>query len=83
MVYGVMQGPQPWPFFMAPSSTKYRYAARLSFSLDTDWCTNNIAEYEAMILGLLKFRAQGVKTCIVKMDSKIVADKIENDCIAK
>jgi hypothetical protein len=36
-----------------------------------------------MILGLLKFRAQGVKTCIVKMDSKIVADKIENDCIAK
>ena len=28
---------------------KYRYAASLHFALESDKCTNNIAEYEAVI----------------------------------
>ena len=44
---------------------KHRYAARLSFALESDRCTNNIAEYEAVILGLRKLRALGVTTCII------------------
>jgi hypothetical protein len=38
----------------SPTGVKYRYAARLSFALESVRCTNNIAEYEAVILGLRK-----------------------------
>jgi hypothetical protein len=44
----------------SPTGVKHRYAARLSFALESDRCTNNIAEYEAVILGLRKLRALGV-----------------------
>jgi hypothetical protein len=33
----------------SPTGVKYRYAARLSFALESDRCTNNIAEYEGVI----------------------------------
>jgi hypothetical protein len=36
----------------SPAGVKHRYAARLSFALESDRCTNNIAEYEVVILGL-------------------------------
>jgi ribonuclease HI len=67
----------------SPAGVKYRYAARLSFALESDRCTNNIVEYEAIILGLRKLRALGVTTCIVRTDSKVVADQIEKDYSAK
>jgi ribonuclease HI len=67
----------------SPTGAKYRYAACLSFALKSDKCTNNIAEYEAIILGLQKLRALEVTTCIVKIDSKIVTRQIEKDCSAK
>jgi hypothetical protein len=35
----------------SPASVKYRYAVRLSFALESDRCTNNIVEYEAIIPG--------------------------------
>jgi ribonuclease HI len=38
----------------SPSSTKLCYAARLYFTNGTDKCTNNIIEYEAILLGLQK-----------------------------
>jgi hypothetical protein len=38
----------------SPTSVKYRYVARLSFALESDRCTNNIEEYEVVILGLRK-----------------------------
>jgi hypothetical protein len=38
----------------SPTGVKYRYAACLSFALESDRCTNNIAEYEVVILGLRK-----------------------------
>jgi hypothetical protein len=57
----------------SPTGVKYRYAARLSFALESDGCTNNIAKYEVVILGLRKLRALGVTMCIVRTDSKVVA----------
>ena len=55
-----------------PSGAKYKYVVRPSFALKTDKCTTNIAEHEAIILGLRKLRVLGVKTCIVKTDSKVI-----------
>jgi ribonuclease HI len=54
----------------SPIGVKHRYVARLSVALESDRCTNNVAEYEAVILGLRKLRALGVTTCIIKTDSK-------------
>jgi ribonuclease HI len=67
----------------SPAGIKYRYAARLSFALESERCTNNVAEYEAVILGLRKLRALGVTTCIIKTDSKVIAGQIEKDYSAK
>jgi ribonuclease HI len=67
----------------SPTGVKHRYAARLSFALESDRCTNNIAEYEAVILSLSKLRALGVTTCIVKTYSKVVADQVKKECSAK
>jgi ribonuclease HI len=67
----------------SPAGVKHRYAARLSFALESDKCTNNIAEYKAVILGLRKLRALGVTTCIVRTDSKVVAGQVEKDYAAK
>jgi ribonuclease HI len=67
----------------SPTGVKHRYAACLSFALEFDKCTNNIAEYKAVILGLRKMRALGVTTCIVKTDSKVVASQVEKEYSAK
>jgi ribonuclease HI len=45
--------------------------------LESNRCTNNIAEYEAVILGLRKLQALGVTTCIIRIDSKVVADQVK------
>jgi ribonuclease HI len=67
----------------SPTGVKYRYAARLSFALESDRCTYNIAEYEAVILGLRKLRALGVTTCIIRTDSKVVAGQVEKEYLGK
>jgi ribonuclease HI len=67
----------------SPTGVKYRYAARLSFALESDRCTNNIAEYEDIILGLRKLRALAVTTCIIRIESKVVAGQIEKEYLAK
>jgi hypothetical protein len=67
----------------SPTGVKHRYTARLSFALESDRCTNNIAEYEAVILGLRKLKALGVTTCIVKTDSKVIVDQVEKEYSAK
>jgi ribonuclease HI len=36
----------------SPSGVKLRYAARLQFNSEAEKCTNNIVEYEAILLGL-------------------------------
>jgi ribonuclease HI len=62
---------------------KLRYEACLQFTRETDKCTNNIAKYEALLLGLHKLRAMGVYSCILKIDSKVIAGQIEKECIAR
>jgi ribonuclease HI len=68
---------------ISPSRIKLRYAAGLQFTNETDKCTNNIAEYEAILLGLQKLRAIDVRTCLLCMDSKVVVGQIEKECIAR
>jgi hypothetical protein len=38
----------------SPSGTRLRYAARLQFTAEADKCSNNIAQYEVVLLGLHK-----------------------------
>jgi hypothetical protein len=47
-----------------PSGIKMKYAARLEFQR-----TNNIAEYEAVLLGLRKAKAMGIQRLVIKTDS--------------
>jgi ribonuclease HI len=67
----------------SPTCVNYRYAVRLSFALESDRCTNNIAEYKAVILGLRKLRALGVTTCKIWTDSKVIAGQIKKEYSAK
>jgi ribonuclease HI len=67
----------------SPTGVKYRYAARLSFALESDRCTNNIAKFEVVILGLRKLQALGVTTCIIRTDSKVVAAQVQKEYSAK
>ena len=62
----------------SPSGVKMRYAARFEFQ-----CTNNIAEYEAVLLGLRKERAMGIQGLIIKIDSQVVAGHNEKDYKAR
>jgi ribonuclease HI len=56
---------------------------RLQFNKETDKCTNNITEYEAILLGLRKLRAIRVQRCILRTDSNVVARQIKKECIAR
>ena len=62
----------------SPLGVKMKYAARLEFQ-----CTNNIVEYEAVLLGLRKARAMGIQRLIIKIDSQVVAGHIEKDYKAR
>jgi ribonuclease HI len=68
---------------ISPSGIKLRYAARLQFTNEADKCTNNITEYEAILLGLHKLRAIDVQTCLLRIDLKVVACQIEKECIGR
>jgi ribonuclease HI len=57
---------------VAPSKVKTCYAVKLDFS-----CTNNIAEYEAFLLGLQKLRAMGIRRAILKTDSQVIAGHVD------
>jgi ribonuclease HI len=67
----------------SPLGIKLRYAVRLQFSNEADKCTNNIVEYEAILLGLQKLRAIGVQRFILHIDCKVVIGQIEKECIAR
>jgi ribonuclease HI len=57
---------------VAPSKVKTCYAVKLDFS-----CTNNIAEYEALLLGLRKLRVMGIRRAILKTDSQVIAGHVD------
>jgi hypothetical protein len=57
---------------VAPSKVRTCYATRLDFS-----CTNNIAEYEALLLGLRKLRAMGIRRAILKTNSQVISGHVD------
>jgi ribonuclease HI len=40
-------------------------------------CTNNIAEYDVLLLGLRKLRAMGIRRAILKTDSQVIASHVD------
>jgi ribonuclease HI len=63
---------------VAPSKVKTCYATRLDFS-----CTNNIAEYEALLLGLRKLKAMGIRRAVLKTDSQVISGHIDKSYKAR
>jgi ribonuclease HI len=63
---------------VAPSKVKTCFAPKLDFS-----CTNNIVEYEALILGLQKLRAMGIRRAILKTDSQVIAGHVDKSSKAR
>jgi ribonuclease HI len=63
---------------VSPSKVKTCYAARLDFC-----CTNNIAEYEALLLGLRKLKAMGIRRAILKTDSQVISGHIDKSYKAR
>jgi ribonuclease HI len=63
---------------VAPSKVNTYYAAKLDFSF-----TNNIAEYEALLLGLRKLRAMGIRRSILKTDSQVISGHVDKSSKAR
>jgi ribonuclease HI len=63
---------------VAPSKVKTCFAVKLDFS-----CTNNIAEYEALLLGLRKLRAMGIRRAILKTDSQVITGHVDKSSKAR
>jgi ribonuclease HI len=63
---------------VAPFKVRTCYAVRLDFS-----CTNNIAEYEALLLGLRKLKATGIRRAILKTDSQFISGHVDKSSKAR
>jgi ribonuclease HI len=63
---------------VAPSKVKTCYATKLDFS-----CTNNIAEYKALLLGLRKLWAMGIRRAILKTDSQVISGHVDKSSKAR
>jgi ribonuclease HI len=63
---------------ISPSNIKTYYAAILKFN-----CTNNIEEYEALLLGLRKLKAMGIRREILKSDSQVITGHIDKSSKAR
>jgi ribonuclease HI len=63
---------------VAPSKVRTCYAIKLDFS-----CTNNIVEYEALLLGLRKLKAMGIRRAILKTDSQVISGHVDKSIKAR
>jgi ribonuclease HI len=63
---------------ISPPKIKICYAARLEFN-----CTNNIAEYEALLLGLQKLKAMEIRWAVLKSDSQVIIGHIDKNSRAR
>jgi hypothetical protein len=63
---------------VAPSKVRTCYAAKLDFSR-----TNNIVEYKALLLGLRKLRAMGIRRAILKTDSQVISGHVDKSSKAR
>jgi ribonuclease HI len=46
-------------------------------------CTNNIAEYEAHLLGLRKLKSMGIRRTIFKTDSQVISGHVDKSSKAR
>jgi ribonuclease HI len=63
---------------VAPSKVRTCYTIQLYFS-----CTNNIAEYEDLLLGLRKLKAMGIRRAILKTDSQVISGHVDKSSKAR
>jgi ribonuclease HI len=63
---------------VAHSKVRTCYAIKLDFS-----CTNNIAEYKALLLGLRKLKAMGIRRAVLKTDSQVISGHVDKSCRAR
>jgi ribonuclease HI len=63
---------------ISPPKIRTYYAARLEFN-----CTNNIIEYEALLLGLRKLKAMGIRRAVLKSDSQVMTGHINKSSKAR
>jgi ribonuclease HI len=63
---------------ISPSKIKTFYAVRLEFN-----CTNNIAECEAVLLGLQKLRAMGIRRVFLKSDTQVITGQVDKSSKAR
>jgi hypothetical protein len=63
---------------VTPSKVRTCYATRLDFR-----CTNNIVEYEALLLGLRKLKAIGIKRVILKTYSQVISGHVDKSSKAR
>jgi ribonuclease HI len=57
---------------ISPSKIRTCYAAKLEFNY-----INNIVEYEALLLGLQKLKAMGIRRETLKSDSQVITGHID------
>jgi ribonuclease HI len=63
-------------------NNKSRYSESHSYKLNFQ-CTNNIAEYEALMLGLKLLKKVGAKQIMVRGDSELIIKQIKGEYAAK
>lgn len=63
---------------ISPTGARSKYVARLKFKV-----TNNVAEYEGVILGLTKAKAMEIQRILVKTDSMVVPGQVEKEYMAR
>jgi ribonuclease HI len=66
----------------SPAVIVIRYVGWLDFTDDVH-STNNITEYEVLLLALRKMKALGQQTFIIKTDSKVIQEHIEKESEAR
>jgi hypothetical protein len=63
---------------VAHSKVRTCYAIKLYFSF-----TNNIVEYESLLLGLRKLKAMGIRRAILKTDSQVISSHVDKSSKAR
>jgi ribonuclease HI len=63
---------------VAASKVRTCYAVKLDFN-----CTNNIVEYEALLLGLWKLKAMGIRRVVLKTDSQVISGHVDKSSKAR
>jgi ribonuclease HI len=63
---------------VVPSKVRTCNIVKLDFS-----CTNNIDEYEALLLGLWKLKAMGIRRAILKTDSQVISGHVDKSSKAR